>query len=238
MMLAILDYAALDPQRRREALARPAAENRDELLALVRATIARVRAEGDAAVLDYAARFDGGAPLNLKVPTEERVAALESLDARAVKALRRAIDNVRRFHAAQLSPPLRLETSRGVFCERITRPIESVGLYVPGGSAPLPSALIMSAIPAALAGCPRRILCSPGTRNGRIDPVILATAQLCGIDEIFAVGGAQAIAAMAYGTATIPKVDKIFGPGSAWVTAAKQCVAQDAEGAALDLPAG
>lgn len=238
MMLAILDYAALDPQRRREALARPAAENRDELLALVRATIARVRAEGDAAVLDYAARFDGGAPLNLKVPTEERVAALESLDARAVQALRRAIDNVRRFHAAQLSPPLRLETSRGVFCERITRPIESVGLYVPGGSAPLPSALIMSAIPAALAGCPRRILCSPGTRNGRIDPVILATAQLCGIDEIFAVGGAQAIAAMAYGTATIPKVDKIFGPGSAWVTAAKQCVAQDAEGAALDLPAG
>jgi len=238
MMLPILDYAALDPQRRREALARPAAENGAQLQELVRATIARVRAEGDAAVLDYAARFDGGAPVNLKVPAAELVAAVDALDARSLAALRRAIDNVRRFHAAQLVAPLRLETTRGVYCERITRPIERVGLYVPGGSAPLPSALIMSAVPAALAGCPRRILCSPGTRAGRIDPVILATAQLCGIEEVFAVGGAQAIAAMAYGTATIPKVDKIFGPGSAWVTAAKQWVAQDPQGAALDLPAG
>lgn len=238
MMLPILDYGSLDAQRRREALARPAAENAEQLIELVRATISRVRAEGDAAVLDYAARFDGGAPVNLRVPKDELVAAVDTLDPSALTALRQAIDNVRRFHAAQLTPPLRLETSPGVYCERITRPIDSVGLYVPGGSAPLPSALIMSAVPAALAGCPRQILCSPGTRAGRIDPVILATAQLCGIDEVFAVGGAQAIAAMAYGTATIPKVDKIFGPGSAWVTAAKQCVAQDAAGAALDLPAG
>lgn len=238
MMLPILDYAALDPQRRREALARPAAENQEQLVELVRATIARVRTDGDAAVLDYAARFDGGAPVNLRVPAEEIAAAATTLDERSLQALRRAIDNVRRFHAAQLTAPLRIETSAGVYCERITRPIESVGLYVPGGSAPLPSALIMSAVPAALAGCRRRILCSPGTRNGRIDPVILATAQLCEIEEVFAVGGAQAIAAMAYGTATIPKVDKIFGPGSAWVTAAKQLVAQDPQGAALDLPAG
>ncbi|NBU26329.1 MAG: histidinol dehydrogenase, partial [Gammaproteobacteria bacterium] len=120
---------------------------------------------------------------------------------------------------------------------RITRPLDSVGLYVPGGSAPLPSALIMSAVPAALAGVRRRVLCTPA-RGGQVHPSILATARLCGVDEVFAVGGAQAIAALAYGTETIPKVDKIVGPGSAWVTAAKQVVAEDPSGAALDLPAG
>lgn len=238
MMLEILDYANLDSAGRGRALARPAAENRDEIAALVRETIARVRAEGDSAVLDYARRFDGGAPVNLRVPAIEIEAAPRLIGEQAVNALQRAIDNVSKFHAAQVGPPISVETMAGVRCERIFRAIDSVGLYVPGGSAPLPSALIMSAVPASIAGCTRRILCSPGTRAGRIDPVILATAKLCGIDEVYAIGGAQAIAAMAYGTATIPKVDKIFGPGSAWVTAAKQLVSQDPEGAALDLPAG
>jgi histidinol dehydrogenase len=238
MTLAILDYDLLDAGARRAALSRPAAAGREELIALVRATIARVRAEGDAALLDYAQRFDGGAPVNLRVPREEIDAAAAGLGSDAIAALRRAIDNVRKFHLAQVAPPVVVETSPGVHCERILRPIDAVGLYVPGGSAPLPSALVMSAVPAAIAGCGRRILCSPGTRAGRIDPVILATARLCGIDEVFAIGGAQAIAAMAYGTATIPKVDKIYGPGSAWVTAAKQLVADDPAGAALDLPAG
>jgi histidinol-phosphate aminotransferase len=238
MTLPIHEFAALDPAARRAVLSRPAAEGREQMVALVRETIARVRAQGDDALLDYARRFDGGAPLNLRVPQAEMEAALAALAADARAALQRSIDNVRKFHLAQQLPPLVVETSPGVRCERILRPIDAVGLYVPGGSAPLPSALVMSAVPAAIAGCRRRILCSPGTREGRIDPAILATAALCGIDEVFAIGGAQAIAAMAYGTATIPKVDKIFGPGSAWVTAAKQLVADDPGGAALDLPAG
>jgi histidinol dehydrogenase len=238
MMLPILEVARLDAAARRAALARPNADDRDQLVARVRETVARVRTEGDDAALDYARRFDGGAPANLRVPQAEIAAAMSVIGDNALSALRRAIDNVRKFHQAQLAPELSIETSPGVRCERVFRPIDAVGLYVPGGSAPLPSALIMSAVPASIAGCPRRILCSPGTRQGRIDPVILATAQLCGIDEVFALGGAQAIAAMAYGTQTIPKVDKIFGPGSAWVTAAKQIVAEDPLGAALDLPAG
>jgi len=238
MMLPILDYAALDDAARRDALSRPAVAERAQLVALVRETVARVRAEGDSAVLDYARRFDGGEPESLRVPLKDLDAALQSLASNEQQALERAIDNVRRFHAAQLPAPLSVETSPGVRCERITRPINSVGLYVPGGSAPLPSALIMSAIPAELAGCPRRVLCTPAARGQPIQRAILATARLLGITEVFAAGGAQAVAAMAYGTETIPKVDKIVGPGSAWVTAAKQVVAEDAAGAALDLPAG
>ncbi len=238
MMLPILDYAALDDAARRDALSRPAVAERAQLVALVRETVARVRAEGDSAVLDYARRFDGGEPESLRVPLKDLDAALQSLASNEQQALERAIDNVRRFHAAQLPAPLSVETSPGVRCERITRPIDSVGLYVPGGSAPLPSALIMSAVPAELAGCPRRVLCTPAARGKPIHRAILATARLLGITEVFAAGGAQAMAAMAYGTETIPKVDKIVGPGSAWVTAAKQVVAEDAAGAALDLPAG
>jgi len=236
-LLPIVAADGLDGTARRGLLARPAAEDRAQIVALVRETVRTVRTGGDAAVLDYARRFDGGAPDRLRLPPQEVDAALTALPAADRVALERAIANVRAFHAAQLPTPLSLETMPGVRCERITRPLDSVGLYVPGGSAPLPSALIMSAIPAALAGVRRRALCTPA-RGGRVHPAILATARLCGIDEVYAVGGAQAIAALAYGTETIPKVDKIVGPGSAWVTAAKQVVAEDPQGAALDLPAG
>ena len=236
-LLPIVAADALDGTARRGLLARPAAEDRAQIVALVRETVRTVRTGGDAAVLDYARRFDGGAPDRLRVSPQELDAALAALPAADRVALERAIANVRAFHAAQLPTPLSLETMPGVRCERITRPLDSVGLYVPGGSAPLPSALIMSAIPAALAGVRRRVLCTPA-RGGRVHPAILATARLGGIDEVYAVGGAQAIAALAYGTETIPKVDKIVGPGSAWVTAAKQVVAEDPQGAALDLPAG
>ncbi len=132
----------------------------------------------------------------------------------------------------------RCETSPGVRCERVVRAINAVGLYVPAGSAPLPSAVIMLAVPARLAGCPQRVLCTPPARDGGAHPAVLVAAQLCGIDTVFKVGGAQAIAALAYGSQTIPKVDKIFGPGNAWVTAAKQQVAADPDGAAVDMPAG
>jgi histidinol dehydrogenase len=125
-----------------------------------------------------------------------------------------------------------------VRCERIEVPLQAVGMYVPAGSAPLPSAAIMIAVPAAIAGCPTRVLCTPPRRDGGADPAVLVVAKRCGVSQVYKAGGAQAIAAMAYGTATVPKVDKICGPGNAWVTAAKQLVANDPEGAALDLPAG
>ena len=236
MKLPIVDLRAADATSRRAALARPASEARDTLLADVRVIVDAVRTRGDAALREYAARFDGSAgPLAVDAAAVD--AAVDALPAPAIAALQRAIDNVRRFHAAQIPAPLAIETSPGVLCERVVRALDSVGLYVPAGSAPLPSALVMSAVPATLAGCRRIVLCTPA-RNGVVDNAILAAARLCGISEIFAVGGAQAIAAMAYGTETIPKVDKIVGPGSAWVTAAKQIVAADPAGAALDLPAG
>jgi histidinol dehydrogenase len=235
--LPILDYARLDAAGRRAALERPAADDRAQIIAAVRETVRDVRVRGDAAVLEYAARFDGGAPERLRVPAAQLDAALDALTAEQRSALERAIANVSRFHEAQRPAPLDLETAPGVRCERILRPLDSVGLYVPAGSAPLPSALIMSAVPAAIAGVPRRVLCSPA-RGGRVHSAILATARLCGVEEVYAIGGAQAIAALAYGTETLPKVDKIVGPGSAWVTAAKQVVAEDPSGAALDLPAG
>jgi len=149
-----------------------------------------------------------------------------------------AIDNVRRFHRAQLAPDIRVETMPGVLCERVTHPIDAVGLYVPAGTAPLPSAAIMLAVPADIAGCPTRILCTPPRHDGTADPAVLAAASRAGVNEIYKVGGAQAIAAMAYGTESIPKVRKIFGPGNAWVTCAKTLVSTDAEGAAIDMPAG
>jgi histidinol dehydrogenase len=156
-------------------------------------------------------------------------------------ALERAIANVDLFHAAPHCSALAGtgSTMPGVQCERLIRPITAVGLYAPAGSAPLPSSVIMLAVPARLAGCATRVLCTPPDRQGRAHSAILVAAQLCGVEhEIFKIGGAQAIAALAYGTASVPKVDKIFGPGNVWVTAAKQAVAGDPHGAACDLPAG
>jgi histidinol dehydrogenase len=155
-----------------------------------------------------------------------------------VAAIETAIGNVDAFHRAQLPPTLTMETQPGVRCERLIRPIGAVGLYVPAGSAPLPSTVVMLAVPARIAGCGQRVLCTPPQRDGKANPAVLVAAQLCGVTEVFKVGGAQAIAAMAYGTQSVPKVAKLFGPGNAWVTAAKQLVASDPEGAALDLPAG
>jgi histidinol dehydrogenase len=153
-------------------------------------------------------------------------------------AIDRAIDNVRRFHEAQLADPLIVSTSPGVVCERHHRPIDAVGLYVPAGVAPLPSTAVMLAVPAQIAACRTRIIATPPQADGRADPAVLAIARRCGVERVFKMGGAQAIAAMAYGTKAVPKVDKIFGPGSAWVTAAKMVCANDPTGAALDLPAG
>jgi len=238
VVMKILEWDALTAEGKRAALARPALDQRAEILNSVRQIVDTVRRGGDAAVRSYTEQFDGVELGDLAVSRDEFAAAKRALTSQQIAAIERAIENVRVFHAAQLPGPLSIETMPGVRCERLIRPIAAVGLYVPAGVAPLPSAVIMAAVPAKLAGCPRRVLCSAPVADGHPNPAVLVAAELCGIETVFKVGGAQAVAAMAYGTESIPKVDKIFGPGSARVTAAKQLVASDPAGAALDLPAG
>jgi len=236
--MQILDWQRLDPAARRAALARPELERTGEVRQLAAALIAKVRAGGDEALRELTLRFDGVRLASLAVTPAEFARARAALGSDEHAALERACANIRAFHAAQRPQGFALETEPGVRCEQLVRPIGSVGLYVPAGSAPLPSALLMLALPAQIAGCPRRILCTPPAPSGEAHAAVLAAAQLCGIDTVFKVGGAQAIAALAYGTESICRVDKIFGPGNAWVTAAKQLAAQDPAGAACDLPAG
>ena len=238
MSLAILDWTKLSADARQAALRRPAQSGTDELHRRVREIIDAVRARGDAALFDFTRRFDRVDLTSLEVSVSELAEAERSLDPLKLRALERAIGNVQRFHEAQVAGPIAVETSPGVRCERIYRPIDAVGLYVPAGVAPLPSTAIMLAVPARIAGCPTRVMCTPPRPDGRVDPTALVIAKLCGVERIFKLGGAQAIAALAYGTQSVPKVDKVFGPGNSWVTAAKLLAANDPEGAALDLPAG
>jgi len=233
-----LTWSRLDDIARQDALTRPAVTSHPDLNDRVAAIITEVRQGGDAALRELTNRFDQLDIDALRVAEDEITWAEQQVNEQARAALEIAIRNVRKFHAAQLTDPVRVETMPGVVCERINRPVGAVGLYVPAGSAPLPSTAIMLTVPAALAGCPMRIVCTPPRSDGRADPAVVVAARMCGIEAIFKVGGAQAIAAMAYGTETIPKVDKVFGPGNAWVTAAKAAVAADPAGAALDMPAG
>jgi len=236
--MQILDWKSLDRAGRRAVLARPALKSRGDVNRVVLEIIERVRREGDAAVRLLTQRFDLVAIEQLAVSEAEFRDARRALDPKQLAALKRAIDNVERFHEAHAPHESSVQIETGVQCGQLIRPIGAVGLYVPAGTAPLPSTVIMLAVPARIAGCPRRILCTPSRRDGSAHPAVLTAAHLCGIDTVFKVGGAQAIAALAYGTESIPKVDKIFGPGNAWVTAAKQLVANDPGGAACDLPAG
>lgn len=236
--MRILEWTALDASGRRAALARPVPEARSGIAARAAEIIAAVRAQGDAALRAFARDYDGAEVAALRVTPAEFRTARAALEPAQIAAIERSITNVHAFHAAQLPAPLALETMPGVRCERLVRPIASVGLYVPAGSAPLPSAVVMLAVPARIAGCRERVLCTPPRRDGGANDAVLVAAELCGIDAVFKAGGAQAIAALAYGTESIPKVHKIFGPGNAWVTAAKQLVAADPEGAACDMPAG
>jgi histidinol dehydrogenase len=236
--MQILDWQQLDAAGRRAALGRPAAALQPQILQQAQAIIDAVRSEGDAAIRRCALEFDGVAPAELRVSAAEFDAARAQLTTDELAALEKAIANVDCFHRAGMPTELSLEVQPGVRCERLIRPIGAVGLYVPAGGAPLPSTVIMLAVPARIAGCALRVLCTPPQRSGLASPAVLVAAQLCGVGQVFKIGGAQAIAAMAYGSGGVPKVAKIFGPGNAWVTAAKQLVAADAEGAAFDLPAG
>jgi len=233
-----VDWNNTTPEGRRAALARPAAGSRDEVFRQAAAVIEAVRAEGDGAVRRYTQQFGGPLLDELRVSAAEFRAARAALSAVQIAALETAVANVTRFHEAQHSQPLRVETMPGVVCERITRPIGSVGLYVPAGSAPLPSTAIMLSVPAKIAGCRTRAIASSPGPDGKVHAAVLVAAELCGVEIVYKMGGAQAVAAFAYGTQSVSRVDKIFGPGSAWVTAAKQIVAADPAGAAIDLPAG
>ena len=238
MRMRLCKWSGLDTPARRAALLRPAITQHPDLDGRVRDIIATVRRDGDAALIGLARELDRAELTALRVSEEEAKYAEAALPAQARSAIATAIANVRRFHEAQSTLPLRVETAPGVICERISKPLDAVGLYVPAGSAPLPSTAIMLGVPSEIAGCPVRILCTPPRPDGRADPAVVVAARACGVRDIFKAGGAQAIAAMAYGTASVPKVAKIFGPGNAWVTAAKTLVAADPAGAALDMPAG
>ena len=228
----------LSPSEQEALLRRPALAADDRLRQEVADILNQVRSEGDAALLRLSRKLDGVEITDLLVSPGEFEEAESSLRPEERSAIRTAAANISAFHRAQLPQPLSVETTPGVVCERLIRPIASVGLYVPAGSAPLPSTALMLGVPASLAGCPGQVLCSPPRTDGRVDPAVLYAASVCGITTVVRAGGAQAIGAMAYGTETVPRVDKIFGPGNAWVTEAKEQVAADPRGAARDLPAG
>ena len=231
-------WKELSAAERASVLRRPALSLDDAVREAVAAIIARVRRDGDRALMELALELDRAKLTTVEVTAAEVDAAESALTAEQKAAIRAAAANIERFHAAQVPAPLRVETAPGVACERLTRPIEAVGLYVPAGSAPLPSTALMLGVPARLAGCASRVLCSPPRADGSLDPAVLYAARTAGITRIFKIGGAQAIAAMAYGTASVPKVDKVFGPGNVYVTEAKAQVDRDPEGAARDYPAG
>jgi histidinol dehydrogenase len=225
-------------EQRNEALARPAQASDDEVRLKVAQIIAGVRSEGENALKKYTQSFDGVALDSFLTTPAEFDKARISVPPSHKLALERAKEQIEYFHAATMSQDVTVEVSSGVTCERRNRPIARVGLYIPGGTAPLPSTVLMLGVPAQLARVPLKVICTPPRRDGSIDPYILYAAELVGIDRVYKVGGAQAIAAMAYGAGPVAKVDKIFGPGNAFVTEAKMQVAQDPGGALADMPAG
>lgn len=236
-MLRQIIWKNLTANEQQKVLQRPAAPTA-EILRQTQQIIERVRQEGDIAIRQFSMKFDHIPLENFQVTEEEFAEAEFKVNHEGKNALMTAAKNIETFHRAQLPQSIKVETMPGVLCEMEYRAIQRVGLYVPGGTAVLPSTVLMLGIPAKIADCPLRVLCSPPRRDGSMDPHILMAAKFCGINKIFKIGGAQAIAAMAYGTDTVPKVDKIFGPGNQWVTQAKILVAQEASGAACEMPAG
>ena len=207
-----------------------------ELNALVNEVFEKVKKEGDKAVLNYTRQFDKVNLKSLEVNDETIKSASQAISSELKQAIKLAKRNIEKFHKAQAESSKKIETTKGVICWRESRAIESVGIYIPGGTAPLFSTVLMLGIPAKLAGCKEIILCTPPNKLGEISPAILYTASLIGVTKIFSAGGIQAIAAMTFGTESIAKVDKIFGPGNQYVTAAKQT--SQNFGVAIDLPAG
>ena len=218
-----------------DIMRRPSADNSDKV-ETVREVMSKIREDGDAAIREYTNQFDHVDIDDFAVTTDEIKAAVRKIDPLLKNAINIAAQNIDKFHVAQKFSHRVIETMPGVKCWQKSIPIERVGLYIPGGSAPLFSTVLMLGIPAMIAGCREVVLCTPPDHNGDIHPAILFAASICHITEIYKIGGMQAIGAMAYGTESIQKVDKIFGPGNSWVTAAKQFVAM--ADCAIDMPAG
>ena len=229
-----LVWQSLSNSQQDTVLQRPAITEGANITAAVTSVINTVKQDGDAGVLALTEKFDKVKPESIRVSKSEIDAASERLSEKMKAALQQAYSNISKFHKAQKPLPIKVETQPGVVCEQITMPVNKVGLYIPGGSAPLPSTVLMLGIPAQIAGCHKVVLCSPPP----IADEILYVAKLCKVDEVYNIGGAQAIAAMAYGTESVSKVDKIFGPGNAYVTEAKCQVSNDFRGVAIDMPAG
>ncbi len=230
----VIDWNTCSAEQQRDLLMRPAISASESITRTVAEILDNVKARGDDALREYSAKFDKTEVGALKVSEQEITDACNRLGDDIKQAMAVAVNNIDTFHRAQALPVVDVETLPGVRCQQVTRPVDSVGLYIPGGSAPLFSTVLMLATPARIAGCRKVVLCSPPP----IADEILYAAQLCGVQEIFKVGGAQAIAALALGTESIAKVDKIFGPGNAFVTEAKRQVSQRLDGAAIDMPAG
>ena len=235
--LKMIRWSGLTPQDRQDLLQRPVS-SQDDLGESVAAIIHQVRSGGDCALQELTRRLDRAEPPQLELCPTQMQAALESIDPTLGQAIGDAMARIEAFHAVDIPVNHKVETAPGLNCEVRYQALSPVGLYIPGGSAPLVSTVLMLAVPARLAGCREVVICSPPGRNGEIPAGILAAACLCDVDRVFCAGGAQAVAAMAYGTETIPRCAKIFGPGNAWVTEAKQQVSQDPAGAAIDMPAG
>lgn len=224
-----------DKSQWQEILKRPVM-NTENLFDTVRSVIDRVKEEGDRAVLDYEEKFDKVVLASLAVSEEEQQEAENLVSEDLKAAIRLAKQNIETFHAAQRFEGKKVHTQPGVTCWQKAVAIEKVGLYIPGGTAPLFSTVLMLAVPAKIAGCKEIVLCTPPGRNGKVHPAVLFAAKVAGVNRIFKAGGIQAIAAMAYGTESVPKVYKIFGPGNQYVTAAKQLVSL--RDVAIDMPAG
>lgn len=233
----VIDWQGLDPTQRQQILLRPPMPD-SGLQAKVAEIIEQVQQQGDAALLQYALKFDQVELQQLEVSEQEWAAAESQVSVGVVEAIDEAIQRIDDFHSAGKPVGLNMETAVGLRCEARYLPISSVGLYVPGGSAPLISTVTMLAVPARIAGCKQVVLCTPPDANGNVAPAILVAAARCGVKRVFKAGGAQAIAAMGLGTETIPACAKLFGPGNAWVTEAKQQISARPGGAARDMPAG
>lgn len=230
----LYEWQKASPAQQKALLRRPTCSGSEHLTQSVNTILTDVKNRGDEALFYYSQCFDHITLEHLRLPFPIELPQTSSLTSSFKAALSEAAKNIRCFHQAQAPTTLTIETQTGVLCEQISRPLETIGLYIPGGSAPLFSTVLMVAIPAQLAGCRRLILCSPPP----IDAKILYAAHICGVEEIYQLGGAQAIAAMGFGTQSVPKVDKIFGPGNAYVTEAKRQISQSPNGTTIDMPAG
>lgn len=238
MTTQIYNWPNLSQSTKSEVLARPALNQSALLTEQVESILAKVKVDGDQALYDLTKQFDGVQLPTICVSKLQVEAAKKRLSSARLAAIETAYQQIARFHQAQQAETITVETMPGVVCSLETQAIESVGLYIPAGSAPLPSTVLMLGVPANIAGCERKVLVCPPDKNGQLADEVLAAADLCGINEIYTIGGAQACAALAFGTATIKPVNKIFGPGNRFVTEAKKQLSQQVAGFAIDMPAG